>query len=354
MQPVLIVDDDDISLDLLEHTLRRAGYPVFVAHDGAEALELIRGGTARLVISDWEMPRLNGLELCRAVRDENLPGYVYLILLTSHHGPDQVVAGLNAGADDFITKPFHPEELIVRVRAGQRVLSLETREVAIFALAKLAESRDSDTGAHLERVQNYSRVLAQKLATQSTFAGEIDGEFVRLIYLTSPLHDIGKVAIPDSVLLKPGQLNEREFGIMKTHARLGADTLEAALVKFPEAEFLKMARDIAATHHERYDGTGYPAGLAGSEIPLVGRIVALADVYDALTSRRVYKPAFTHEVARSMIVAEAGKHFDPAVVEAFLAAEAAFLQIHTQYQDHPAEPGATPTALTATSTPAGT
>lgn len=336
MQPVLIVDDDDVSLDLLEHTLRRAGYPVFVAHDGAEALDLIRQGTARLVISDWEMPRLNGLELCHAVRGEDLPGYVYLILLTSHRGPDQVVAGLNAGADDFITKPFHPEELIVRVRAGQRVLGLETREVAIFALAKLAESRDSDTGAHLERVQNYSRILAQKLAGQSAFAREIDGEFVRLIYLTSPLHDIGKVAIPDSVLLKPGQLNDREFGIMKTHARLGAETLEAALSKFPEAAFLRMARDIAATHHERYDGTGYPAGLAGDTIPLAGRIVALADVYDALTSRRVYKPAFTHEVARSMIVAESGKHFDPAVVEAFVTCEEAFLDIQRRF----AEPAA--------------
>lgn len=332
MQPILIVDDDEISLELVEHTLRRAGYPVLVARDGHTALELIRQGQARLVISDWEMPRLDGLGLCRAVRGEDLPSYVYLILLTSHRGPDQVVAGLGAGADDFISKPFHPEEMIVRVRAGQRILSLETRDIAIFAMAKLAESRDSETGAHLERVQNYSRILAHRLAHDERLGSQIDGEFIRLIYLTSPLHDIGKVAIPDSVLLKPGQLNDQEFAIMKTHTTMGAQTLAAALEKFPEAEFLRMAKQIAETHHERFNGDGYPLGLRGEAIPLAGRIVALADVYDALTSRRVYKPAFTHEVARSMIAAESGKHFDPAVVRAFLETEAEFLAVYERFQ----------------------
>jgi putative two-component system response regulator len=175
--------------------------------------------------------------------------------------------------------------------------------------------------------------LAQQLATQPKFCRKIDNEFVRLVYATSPLHDIGKVGIPDCVLLKPGLLNDAEFDLMKTHAELGAKTLEAALEQFPHAKFLMMARDIAATHHERWDGGGYPHGLQGEGIPLAGRIVALADAYDALTSKRVYKQAYSHDVARSMIVQEGGTHFDPDVVTAFLACEEQFLAISRQYND---------------------
>jgi putative two-component system response regulator len=325
------VDDDEISRDLIEHTLGRAGYEVETADDGLEALEIVRSGRCRLVISDWSMPRMSGIELCRAVRGEACEGYVYLILLTSHSAPNEIVEGMSAGADDFIGKPFNPQELIVRVRAGERILSLETREMAIFALAKLAESRDPETGHHLERVQLYSRTLAQELAKSPKFSERIDGEFVRLIYQTSPLHDIGKVAIPDSVLRKPGRLNDAEFAIMKTHAQHGADTLSAALRRFPGARFLTVARDIAATHHERWDGTGYPARLKGEAIPLAGRIVAVADVYDALTSKRCYKEAYAHDVAKSIIVNDSGKHFDPGVVEAFLAVEQEFVAIHERF-----------------------
>lgn len=157
------------------------------------------------------------------------------------------------------------------------------------------------------------------------------------MYLTSPLHDIGKVGIPDSVLLKPGRLNDIEFDIMKTHTTLGAQTLDAAIRQFPGAKFLEMARDIALTHHERWSGGGYPNGLRGEEIPLAGRIMAIADVYDALTSKRVYKPAFTHEVAKSMIVQDSGKHFDPSLVEAFLACEAQFIKVRECYEEHEKE-----------------
>jgi putative two-component system response regulator len=331
MQPVLVVDDDDVTRAFIEHTLACAGHEVHTACDGQAALEIIRRDETRLVVSDWEMPRLNGDELCREIRAADLSAYVYVILLTSRSGPEEVVEGLRAGADDFIGKPFNPEELVVRVRAGERVLALETRDLTIFALARLAESRDSDTGAHLERVQSFSKALAQHLALRDGFRTIVDPEFVRLIYLTSPLHDIGKVGVPDCVLLKPGQLNEREFDIMKLHTTLGAQTLSAAMSKYPHAKFLQMARDIAATHHERFNGTGYPQGLRGDAIPLAGRIVALADVYDALTSRRVYKPAFTHEVARSMIVAESGQHFDPEVVAAFLSAEVEFQAINERF-----------------------
>jgi cyclic di-GMP phosphodiesterase len=328
---ILIVDDDPIALKMLGKALTTAGHEVEAARDGLEALEMVRRRSCRLIISDWNMPNMDGLELCRRIRSHDFFGYIYVILLTSHDSPQRVVEGMSAGADDFITKPFHPAELLVRVRAGQRVLSLETRDVAIFALAKLAESRDPETGAHLERVRRYSQILGQQLSMRPKFFNEIDDQYIQLIYLTSPLHDIGKVGIPDSVLLKPARLTEAEFEVMKTHATLGARTLDAALQEYPGATFLQMARDIAATHHERFDGSGYPNGLIGTEIPLCGRIVALADVYDALTSKRVYKDAFGHDNARNIIVKESGSHFDPDVVSAFIEAEDQFIAIHREF-----------------------
>jgi putative two-component system response regulator len=328
---ILIVDDDELSLDILEHALVCEGHSVIRANNGLAALDVLQQGQCRLVISDWDMPGMTGIELCQAIRSRDFGGYIYLILLTSHRGTADLVQGMSAGADDFITKPFHPAELTVRVRAGCRIVSLETRDVAIFALAKLAESRDPETGHHLERVRSYSLALATQMSRSAKFANQIDTEFTRLIYLTSPLHDIGKVGIPDSVLLKPGRLNNDEFEIMKTHAAIGAETLEAALRRYPTARFLQIARDIAATHHEWWDGTGYPAGLVGTQIPLCGRIVSLADVYDALTSKRTYKDVFSHHVARSIIVQGANTQFDPDVVDEFLKIEQEFLSIRQQF-----------------------
>ncbi len=220
-----------------------------------------------------------------------------------------------------------------RKRQEELALEAATRDVAIFAMARLAESRDPETGAHLERVRSYCRLLAEQLRAMGHYADQIDDEFIRLLYSTSPLHDIGKVGIPDSVLLKPGRLSDREFEIMKTHAAVGAETLDAALERFPKTRFLRMARNIAATHHERFDGTGYPNGLKGLEIPLCGRIMALADVFDALSSKRVYKEAFVSDVVRSIILQDSGTHFDPLIVEAFEACHPKMIEIQLRFSE---------------------
>ena len=330
---ILIVDDDDVSLAISRRTVEQAGYAVETARHGREALEVLARGECRLVITDWMMPEMDGVELCRQIRARDFCGYIYVILLTSRGEKKDVVEGLTAGADDFLTKPFDPGELQVRVYAGRRILALETRDLAIFALAKLAESRDPETGAHLERMRLYARILANRLAAMGKHREQVDLEFVRMIYLTSPLHDIGKVGIPDSVLLKPGRLDAEEFEIMKRHTLIGAETLDAALGHHPGARFLEMARDIALAHHERWDGGGYPRGLAGEDIPLCGRIVAVADVYDALTTKRKYKEAFPHELARSIIVEESGTHFDPDVIEAFTACEDEFNRVCDEFAE---------------------
>lgn len=335
---VLLVDDNPTTVHLLEQTLKRNEYGVLTASDGRSALKILEQDTCQLVIANWDMPEMNGLELCRRIRSSGWMNYIYVVLMTASHDAAGSIEGMTAGADDFIAKPVQPSELILRVRVGERLLALETRDLLIFTLAKLAESRDNDTGAHLERVRTYSRVIAHHLAGLPEFRDRVNAEFVRLIYLTSPLHDIGKVGVPDHVLHKAGPLTEKEFEIMKTHTARGAETLDAALREYPSARFLRMARDIAASHHEWYDGSGYPRGLVGEAIPLCGRIVALADTYDALTSKRIYKDAFTHEEARAAVVQGRGSHFDPVMVEAFLANEEKFVAIGRSLSDTADEP----------------
>ena len=240
------------------------------------------------------------------------------------HGTDEL-AELSRAFNDMVRQ--------IRVRHELEKQVAKSRDLTIFAVAKLAESRDPETGAHLERVRNYSRILAQNLADNGEFSAQINPQFVHLIYLTSPLHDIGKVGIPDSVLRKPGKLSEREMEIMKTHAQIGAATLDAAAVQFPGVQFLEMGRDIAAAHHERFDGNGYPHQLAGDNIPLAARIVAVADVYDALTTKRVYKPAYSHDVAQAIIEKSSGAQFDARIVQAFIRCESQFTHILQRYAE---------------------
>ena len=330
---VLIVDDDPIAIEMLDYFLREAGYNVERAANGKKALEKIRTFSPRIIISDVEMPEMNGIELCRAVRERQSTQYTYFILLTCHSDLKSVLSGLDSGADDYLSKPFHHEELRLRLEGGRRLLMLEGRDMMIFSLAKLAESRDTDTGSHLERIREYSKVLATELMNWPKFECIVDAQFVELIYLTSPLHDIGKVGIPDSVLLKPGKLTSEEFEVMKRHTLIGGETLSASANAYPEASFIKMALDITLNHHERWDGTGYPFRLRGEQIPLCARIVAIADVYDALTTKRVYKDAYTHEEAVRIIYDSRGTHFDPDLVDAFAIVEEQMRVIRARLDD---------------------
>jgi len=208
-----------------------------------------------------------------------------------------------------------------------RIQSLEARHLTIFSMAKLAEKRNLETGQHLERISNYVRILAECLASSGRFAEMLTPERIEMMFLTSPLHDIGKVGIPDSILLKPGKLDEDEFEVMKRHTIIGAEAVGSALERYPDVEYLRIARDMALTHHEKFDGTGYPHGLVGEQIPLCGRIIALADVYDALTTERVYKEAIDVEEACEIIMEGNGMHFDPNVVEAFVLARQEFVSL---------------------------
>lgn len=238
--------------------------------------------------------------------------------------------------DEFGLMAMHTNQMIKALAERTRELSI-TRDASILGLASLAETRDNETGGHILRTQNYVRVLAEHLSTQEKYRAELDPDTIDLLHKSAPLHDVGKVGIPDSILLKPGKLTDEEFEIMKGHAQIGADALEVAEAQLGSNSFLQIAREISLTHHEKWDGRGYPNGLKGEEIPISGRLMALADVYDALTSKRVYKPAFSHEKARSIILEGNGSHFDPAVIEAFLAVEQTFIDIAATYTDKKAE-----------------
>ncbi|MCH7813161.1 MAG: response regulator, partial [Planctomycetes bacterium] len=320
-------------------------------------LEVMKDFGPDLVLLDIMMPGIDGYEVCRRIKASPHGELTHVVLVSGRASTSERLRGFEAGADDYVVKPFDHDELRAKVRvqfrlqgvlrelagAGAKVELYNTeleqlvqqrtaevvavRNVTVFALAKLAESRDPETGEHLERMRTYSQILAAHLAGEGPYADQIDEQFLDSLYQSSPLHDIGKVGIPDAILLKPGSLSEAEFDVMKTHSVIGFETLNEAARHTASGGFLSMAANIARWHHERFNGHGYPDGLQGLDIPLAARIVALADVYDALTSVRVYKSAFEPAVAKSMIEQEEGQHFDPVIVEAFRKRFEDFLQI---------------------------
>lgn len=330
---VLIVDDEFTGRMTLEFFIKNFGYEVIVASDGLSAWDNWRKERPQIVITDWNMPLMDGLELCSRIRASEGDEYTYIIIVTGRGEKQDIVKGLDSGADDYIIKPFNKDEILVRLKSAERVLHLQSKDTVIFSLAKLAESRDTDTGNHLERIRHYSKALAESLAKSPDPPPEIDKQFIEDIYMTSPLHDIGKVGIPDRILLKAGKLDENEYEAMKNHTIIGFNTLNDAYNKSPRAKYLKMSAEIARYHHEKYDGTGYPEGLSGDNIPLPARIVSLADFYDALVSRRTYKEPYSHETAKTIILQNKGKHFDPKVIEAFLRCEAHFIVISKAFKE---------------------
>jgi putative two-component system response regulator len=344
---ILIAEDERVTRRSLQRQLGGWGHDVVAVEDGAEAWEQFQRQQFDIVVTDWDMPELDGPELTKRIRALRQTRYVYLIILTGRSEKADLVAGMESGADDFLAKPFDRDELRVRLNAGERIIRLEhtlvdlnrdleakvaersaelvrSRDAVIFGLAKLAESRDHDTGQHLERICAFAGILARELIKHEP---DLDEHWGRTLSTTAALHDIGKVGTPDAVLLKPGPLTEQERRIMQKHPCIGGDALLAIKERWGETPFLTTAAEITLCHHEKWDGSGYPYGLSKEQIPLAARIVALADVYDALTSKRVYKPAMPHADAVNIIEQATGSHFDPNVVAAFLAVESEFLAV---------------------------
>lgn len=329
---ILIIDDELVSREKMVKLIENLGYEPLVADNGDDGWNIWDRERPRIILTDWLMPGLPGPELCKKIRHAEGSLYTYIIMVTAKRNTADIVQGMDAGADDFIVKPFVKEELAVRIRAGKRILKSETKDLVIFSLAKLAESRDMETGNHLERIRFYSKTIAMAMMDLPVPPSCLNRLFIEDIFLTSPLHDIGKIGIPDHILLKPGRLDEVEFEIMKDHCQIGFNTLNNAAQKYPKADYLQMSAEIALSHHEKYDGSGYPNKLAGESIPLAARVVALADVYDALVSKRIYKKAFSHEIAKSVIIKEKEKHFDPKIVNAFLLREEKIINIYNQFK----------------------
>lgn len=330
-QKILLIDDDPAQRLLIQMLLKDNEHEVLEAENGADALKLLnKDHNINLIITDLDMPVMDGFDLISSIR-ENEINYRYIIVLTSLENESSLVRALSLGADDYIAKPVRPDELRLRVEGGIRLLRLEIQEELILSLAKLSEYRSDETGYHLERVQHYTRTLARDLALNHPYLGitaQVAEEYARV----SPLHDIGKVAIPDSILHKPGVLTTEEFEIMKTHAKVGGQLLKDIHDR-SGSHYLKTAYETAMFHHEKYDGTGYPEGLKGEDIPIPARIVALADMYDAMTMKRCYKPAFSHEKAREIILQSKGSHLDPKVVDSFVTQEEIWLAIRDRFKD---------------------
>lgn len=368
---VLLLDDQVDSLRQLMDVLA-TDYTVHPFTSGQALLDYVAAGRpCDLVMLDVVMPAPDGYEICRRLRERPDMEEVPIIFVSALDTPIDEAKGLALGAVDYVNKPFSAPVVLARVathvrlhramrlilamnehldrRVSERTAEIQTKndalhrallEVArtqdatIVALSSLCEARDNETGQHILRTQEYVRHLATRLRATPAYAGTLDSDTVDMMAKSAALHDIGKVAIPDAILLKPGRLDEVEFDVMRTHTTLGCRAIEVAETALGGSNsFLRHARDIAYGHHERWDGLGYPQGLAGDAIPLAARLMAVADVYDALISRRVYKEPFPHDVAVGMIAAQRGRHFDPAVVDILIREPEAFAAIAERLKD---------------------
>jgi putative two-component system response regulator len=351
---IMIVDDNPINLKLLEDMLLKEGHRVRSFPLGRLALAGALMNPPDLILLDINMPEMNGYEVCRRLKSDARLSEIPVIFLSALNSAEDRVLCFQCGGADYVSKPFHVEEVQARVDAHlklrnlhletkahnarlQELVGIQVKRIAdgqmatIFALAKLTGMRDDETGRHLERIQKLCGLLAGRFA-ERTGNARIDHVWIENLCHASPLHDIGKVAIPDSILLKPGRLTPEEFSIMKTHAALGAQTLRAVLERHPGNQFIEMGIEIAGSHHEWWDGTGYPEGLAGEEIPLSARMLAVVDCYDAMRSKRSYKLPFPHDEVYAIIVKNSGRQFDPEVVAAFCDLADIFRDAWNSYQ----------------------
>ena len=358
---VLVVDDTPDNLKVMSALLKDL-YRVKIANGGEKALVIAESDTPPdLILLDIMMPEMDGYEVCKRLKANRKTKEIPVIFLTAMTAAEDEEKGLKLGAVDYITKPISPPVVMARVETHLKLkasadflrskadfleaeVNRRTREVVaiqdvtILSMASLAETRDSDTGNHIRRTQRYVMVLAKQLMDHPRFSAYLDEARINLLYKSAPLHDIGKVGIPDRILLKPARFEPHEFEIMKRHTTLGRDAIEHAEQSLGmPVEFLALAKEIALSHHEKWDGTGYPEGLSGDDIPIAARLMAVADVYDALISRRIYKEGIPHAKAYQIIVEGAGTHFDPDVAEAFTNLADEFQAIAQKFLDKDAD-----------------
>jgi putative two-component system response regulator len=359
---VLVVDDTPDNITLISSLLKDL-YKVKIANNGEKALRIAASDSPPdLILLDIMMPEMDGYEVITRLKADEKTREIPVIFLTAKVEVADETHGLDLGAVDYITKPISPPIVLARVRNHlelktardflkdqnkhlEEEVRKRTREVAavqdvtIHAMASLAETRDNETGNHIRRTQWYVKLLADKIRHLPRFRAELDNDkTIDLLFKSAPLHDIGKVGIPDRILLKPGRFEQEEFEIMKRHPQLGRDAIIAAEESLDlELPFLAIAKEIAYAHQEKWDGSGYPEGLSGDDIPVSARIMAVADVYDALVSRRVYKEGMPHEKALGIIVEGKGSHFDPDMVEAFLEIADECRAIASRYVDSVAD-----------------
>jgi putative two-component system response regulator len=357
---ILIVDDNPTNVSLLEMMLDKIGYVnVFSTTDSREVEGLYNEHAFDLILLDIRMPHMDGFQVMERLLDGIENDYLPILVLTAQSELEVKHRALKMGAKDFITKPFEHIELMNRIANMLEVRSLyndrrnqavileqkveeRTRQLSalqdatMIAMGSLAETRDNETGNHIRRTQRYVKALAEKLAENPIYAETLTPEYINLLYKSAPLHDIGKVGVPDRILLKPGKLTDEEFEEMKRHTTYGADAIRQAeeTIDDPEARgFLSIGREIAHYHQEKWDGSGYPEALSGEDIPLPARLMAIADVYDALISRRVYKPPFPHDESIELIAKGKGTHFDPIMTDSFLEISEQFFEIAEQFSD---------------------
>lgn len=356
---ILIVDDEPTNIRLLTEVLKDL-YDLKIATSGAQTLQLLEHDATNidLILLDVNMPNMSGIEVLDKINQNESWNDIPVIFVTALNQECDEADGLKKGAVDYITKPISAPIVRARIetqltlRRAKNQLSQQnkileekvkarteeisyTQDVIIHALTSLAETRDKETGSHIVRTQYYVKILAELIAELPEYKDELDDATIEALFKTAPLHDVGKVGIPDGILLKPGKLNEKEWEIMRTHASLGGDALKKARdsVQGRGANFLKYAEEIAYGHHEKWDGSGYPKGLVGDDIPISARLMAIADVYDALLSKRCYKEAFSHAKALCIMEEGRGQHFDPVMLDVFLANEHLFFEIAEKYND---------------------